>query len=91
MAYFDGIFCPIVEESLNKFLSPDPDPNPDHLSGGPSHGYNTSCVKKIKSIVAIVFEFALGQTDRQTNRPKCITFALLSGSEGKYVKVDLLG
>ena len=43
MAYSNG------EESLNKFLSPDPDP--DHLRGGPSHGYNTSCLKRrIKAV-----------------------------------------
>ena len=46
------------------------------LKGGPSHGYNTSCVKKIKSIGAIVFELCL-LTDRQTNRHKCIILALL--------------
>ena len=44
-----GVFCPI---SLNKFLSPDPDPN--HFRGGTSHGHNTSCVKKIKSPGVIV-------------------------------------
>ena len=31
------------EESLNKFLSADPDL--DHLRGGSSHGYAPSCVK----------------------------------------------
>ena len=48
------VLSPNGEESLelNKLLSPDP----DHLRGGPSHGHNTSCVKKIKSIGAIVFE-----------------------------------
>ena len=44
MAYFvislDG------EESLNKLLSSDQDPDPDHLRGGASNGYNTFCVKK---------------------------------------------
>ena len=34
------------EESFNKFLSPDLDTNPDHLRGGPSHGDNTSSLKK---------------------------------------------
>ena len=31
------------DESPNKFLSPDPDS--DHVRGGPRHEYNTSCVK----------------------------------------------
>ena len=62
------------EESLNKLLSPDSDP--DHIIG-PRHGYNTSGVKIIKSIGAIGFEVR-ALTDRQ----KCITLTLLSGSEG---------
>ena len=37
MAYF--VLSPNGEESLNNFLSTDP----DDLRGGPSHGYNTSC------------------------------------------------
>ena len=47
MTYFDGIFflSPNCEESLNKFLSQDPDLDPDHLRGEPMHAYNTSCVK----------------------------------------------
>ena len=32
------------DESFNNFLSPDPDS--DHLRGGPNHWYNTSCVEK---------------------------------------------
>ena len=44
MAYCHGIFCTINgEESFTEILSPDPDP--DHLRGGPSYGDNTSCVK----------------------------------------------
>ena len=39
------VSSPNGEESLNKFMSPDPDSDLDHLGGGPSHGYNTSCVK----------------------------------------------
>ena len=31
-------------KTLNKFLSPDPNPDPDNLTGGPTHGYITSCV-----------------------------------------------
>ena len=42
-----------AEECFNYFLSPDPDPA--HIRGGLSHGYNTSCVTKIKSIGAIFF------------------------------------
>ena len=44
MEYFG--LSPYGEESLNEFLSPDPDPDTDHLRGGPSHGCNTSCVKQ---------------------------------------------
>ena len=62
-AYF--VLSPNNEEFLNKFLSPDPDPDPDHLRRGPSHEHNTSCVKKIKSIRAIVFEIRV-RTERQT-------------------------
>ena len=61
MAYF--VQPPNSEESFNKFLSPDP----DHPKGGPSHGYNTSCVKKTKSIGAIVFELRV-RTDKHTDR-----------------------
>ena len=43
MAYF--VLSRNGERSLNKFLSPVLDPDPDHLRGGPSHGHNTSCVK----------------------------------------------
>ena len=53
------VLSPNGEESLNKFLSPDPDPHPDHLRGGPSHEYNNNGVKKIKSIEAIVFELRI--------------------------------
>ena len=31
------VLYPNGEESLNKFLSQDTDPDPDHLRGGPSH------------------------------------------------------
>ena len=30
-------------KELNKFLSPDTGPHPDHLGGGPTHGYNKCC------------------------------------------------
>ena len=50
---------------------------PDHLRGGPSHGYNTSFVKKIKSIGEMVFEL-------------CITLALPSGSEGNAITLTAL-
>ena len=40
MAYF--VLPPNDEES---FVRSDPDPDPDHLRRGPSHGHNT-CVKK---------------------------------------------
>ena len=49
------VLPPSGEESLSKCLNPDPDHGPDHLIEGLSHGYNTYCVKKIKSIGAIVF------------------------------------
>ena len=51
------------EESFNIFLRTDPDP--DHLRGGPSHGYNVSCVK---SQVNLSNSFSYAH--RQTNRPK---------------------
>ena len=63
MAHF--VLSPNGEESLNQFLSPDPDPHPDHLRGGPSHGHNTNGVTKIKSIGAIVFELRI-RKDVQT-------------------------
>ena len=44
MAYF--LLPPNGEESFNTFLCPDSDPDSHHLKGGPSHGYNTSCVKQ---------------------------------------------
>ena len=43
MAYF--VLSPNGEETLNTFLSPDPDPNTDHPREGPSDEHNTSCVK----------------------------------------------
>ena len=49
MAYF--MLSHNGEESLNNLLNPDP----DHLRG-PSHGGNTSCVKKSVELEAIVFE-----------------------------------
>ena len=64
MAYFDGTFCPRYgEESLNKFSSPDPGPDPDHPRGGPSHGYNTSCVKTSSQSEQHLLNYASGQTD----------------------------
>ena len=62
MAYFDGIFS--GEEFLNKLLNPDADPDPDHLRGGQSHSYNTSCVKK-SSQSKQVFELHV-RTDKHT-------------------------
>ena len=44
MAYF--VISRNGEESFDAFSSPDPDPVLDFLRGGPSHGYNTFCVKK---------------------------------------------
>ena len=58
MAYFVLSFN--GEESLYKFLSPDP----DHLGVGPSHGYNTSC-KTINSIDEVVF--GVTRPERQTD------------------------
>ena len=37
---------PNGEESLNKLLSPDPDPGPHNIRGGPINWCNTYCVKK---------------------------------------------
>ena len=66
VAYFD--VSRNRDESFNKFLSPDPDPNPDHLRGGPSHGDNTSCVKNQVNR-GTSFELCVlidKQTDRET-------------------------
>ena len=56
LAYFG--LSPDGEESLNKLLIPDVDrgggdPDPDHLRGGPSHAYNTSCVKDPNALPVI--------------------------------------
>ena len=40
------VLYPDGEESFNKFLSPDPEPDLENLRGGPSRAYITSCVKK---------------------------------------------
>ena len=63
MAYF--LLPPNGEESFNTFLCPDPDPDPDHLRGGPSHGYNTSCVKKSSQSERQFLSYASGQRYRQ--------------------------
>ena len=34
------VISPDGEESLDTFLSADPDPEPDHRRGGPDHGYS---------------------------------------------------
>ena len=60
--------------------------HPDRLIiGGPSHGYIILLVyNKLKLIEAIIFELRTdNQTNKQTNRPNCITLALVSGSDGK--------
>ena len=66
MAYF--VLSRNGEESFNTFLSPNPNPDPDHLRGGPSRGYNTFCLKYqvIKSCGAIVFELR-ARADKQTD------------------------
>ena len=74
------------EESFN-FLSPDP----DHLRRGPSHAditrpNNTSCVTKIKSIGAIVFDLRADiETDRDRN---ALTLAFLSMSEANQDNLE---
>ena len=50
------------EESFNKLLSPDPDPN--HLRRGPSHVYMSSCVKKSSKSEQY---FRVTRPDRQTD------------------------
>ena len=53
MAFFDGIFCPILQ-FFNTFLSPAADP--DRPRGGPSHvDIKYFLCKKIKSIGEIVW------------------------------------
>ena len=56
MVYF--VLSQSGEESLIKFLSPDPDP--DHPRGGPSHVHNTSCVKKSSKSEQYVLSYASG-------------------------------
>ena len=63
MEYF--VLSPNDQESLNKFLSSDSDPDPDHLRG-PSQGHNTYCVKKSNQSEQLVFSYASGRTNRQT-------------------------
>ena len=58
------------KESFNTFLSP----NPDQLRGALSYGYIHFCIKKSS------------HADRQTNKPKCTTLELPSGSEGNNIK-----
>ena len=82
-----SVLSPNGEESYNIFLSPNPDTDPDHLRGGPSHECNTYCVTKTKSIGAIVFELRV-RTDIQTNIPICITLTLRVGSEGNDGRSD---
>ena len=60
MAYF--VLSPNGEESLNKLLGPDLDSDTDHLRWGPSHGYNTCCRKKSKSVRAKFLSYASRQT-----------------------------
>ena len=67
-----------------------PNPDPDHLRGELSHGYNTHFLyKKFKSIGEIVFELRV-RTDTQRNRPKFTTLAILSGSEGNEYSTRVL-
>ena len=58
-AYF--VVSPNGEESLNIFLCQN-----SGLSGGPSHMYNTSCVKEASQSKLQFFSYASGQTDRLT-------------------------
>ena len=85
MAYY--VISRNGEKPFNKFLIPEP----DHLREGPSHRDNTSCVK---NQVNRSDSFWVTRTNK-TYRPKCITLALLSGTEGNtsmlssklYIKV----
>ena len=54
------------EESFNKFSIPDPNPDLDRLSGGPSHGYTPSCVKKSSQSKQYFLSYAREQTNKQT-------------------------
>ena len=58
----------------NKLLSPDP----GHLRGGPSHGYNTSCVK-----YRVNRSNSFGVTPNKQTQINYITLALLSGTRSE--------
>ena len=62
LARYDVIFVlsPNGEDTFNKCSCPDPDCDPDQLTGGPRHGYTPSCVKRIDR-----------QTNKQRNRHVC--------------------
>ena len=72
------------EEFFNQLSSPDLYPDPDHVRGGLSHRYNTTRVKKIKSIAAIVFELC-ARTDIQTDR------ARNEGNDRQYISNRNIG
>ena len=55
------------EDSLDTFLSPDLDGDPDHLRGGPGHGDSPSCVKRKKNKSIGAIELWVTCTDRQTD------------------------
>ena len=78
MAYCVLIPSPNGKQSLHTFSSP----GPDHIRGDPSHGYLTFCANTSCQSKKYVLRTLRIQNFRQTNRPKCITIALLSGSEG---------
>ena len=66
MAY--SVLSRKCEESFNKLLGTDADPDPAHLGGGPSHGYNTSCVKnEVNRSDSSWVTHPDRQTDRQTD------------------------
>ena len=74
MAYF--VLSPNGEESLNKFIIPDSDPDPDQLRGAPSYGYNTSESSGVK-----ISSFKIGARVRSVTTERLVSRVSLRTGE----------